>query len=285
MGFSLDDLRKRSSNELATTKNGNGGSLASLKNKQSRMSIEDRMNSLAKKNIGSAALELRKNTAEIIFIIDKSNSCKEVVPSTIKAIDNLIRKERRNCYPTKISIILFNHTYQVICDRQDIKNVYEFCYKASGGTALYDTLCNNLYAIKERQLKSKDVDSNKTIVVIMTDGEDNESVNYSLMDARKCILECKSIGWKFIFLGANINAKKVASDLGIDLDLAEEYQNNARGVIANFESINRALIDVRATGSISKNWSDNIKYNNRINGNNQNTLSSGKKKMLRLGGK
>lgn len=280
MSFSLDDLKKRNSKGIIESSNKSG--LASL-TKKNNMQLESRINTLAKKNIKSAAIEIKKNAAEVIFIIDKSGSCRGLEHSTITGINDIVKKERRNCYPTKMTLILFDEEDSVIYDRQDIKTIYEFSYNAGGGTALYDAICKNLYNIKNKQLSNSDVDPNKTIVAIMTDGEDNES-KYSLSDARKCILDCKNIGWKFIFLGALKNAKDIARELGIDSDMAEVYQNNNNGILANFESINRALFDVKSTGHVSKNWSDKIK-NNNLESINKNKLESGHQKILRLGGK
>lgn len=273
---SLDELRKKSS--IITSQNNN--SLSSLSRKEK--SLDDRINFLAKKNIKNASIELKKNTAEIIFIIDKSGSCQGLEHSTIKGINDLIKNERKNCYPTKMTLILFDSICETVYDRQDIRKTYDFTYSASGGTALYDAIVKNLYSIKDRQLKIGDVDPNKTIVAIMTDGDDNES-RYLQSDARKCISDCKKIGWKFIFLGSYSNAKMVASSLGIDDDMTENYVNNTSGILSNFSSINRALMDVRETGKVSKNWSDTIKNNNRET--NYKYLEVNKKKVLRLGGK
>ena len=44
-------------------------------------------------------------------------------------------------------------------------------------------------------------------------------------------------GWKFVFLGANIDAVAEADSLGISKDNAVKYKNSASGVRSNYEAV------------------------------------------------
>lgn len=63
-----------------------------------------------------------------------------------------------------------------------------------------------------------------TLVVIITDGKENESRYYDCEDVRHMVEREKSkYGWEFIFLGANMDAIQAAAALGIQEDRAAEF--------------------------------------------------------------
>ena len=96
----------------------------------------------------------------------------------------------------------------------------------------------------------------------MTDGEDTTSKHYFHYDAKKVIKEKINSGWKFIFLGVNINVDKEAEKLGIPSSNATEY--NPSRLEDNFQAMKLALEDVHETGDVSKDWSKPIKDNLRL---------------------
>ena len=260
MSFSLDDLKKKKNNKLGqleVLKNG----LQTINNSNS---LENRINSIAARKIDSISTELKNNATELIIIIDKSGSRGGSERATILGVEKLIKEQKESGYNTKVTIILFDHESHEVCRRLDIKNVGKFNYYAEGGTALYDVLCNKLATIKDEQLKKLDIDPEKTVCVITTDGHDEDSILYSLNDTQKLINECKNIGWKFIFLGAMINAKESAKMLGIDESLAIDFRDDEIGVLTNFEAVGKILDSVRATGEVNKNWADDIKKHNHL---------------------
>ena len=59
--------------------------------------------------------------------------------------------------------------------------------------------------------------------VIITDGEENASREYSVEKVKAMIEEEKIYGWEFVFLGANIDAVETAGRFGISADRAVDY--------------------------------------------------------------
>ena len=70
-----------------------------------------------------------------------------------------------------------------------------------------------------------------TLVVIITDGEENSSRFYDYEDVRHMIEREKlKYGWEFIFLGANMNAIEAAGHLDIHEDRAVEFLCDEEGI-------------------------------------------------------
>lgn len=51
----------------------------------------------------------------------------------------------------------------------------------------------------------------------------------------------KGLGWEFVFMGADIEAKAVASELKMDINRAHEYEANRHGFVQMFLECNDEL--------------------------------------------
>lgn len=77
-----------------------------------------------------------------------------------------------------------------------------------GGTPLYDSTAK-LINLAEA------VGNEKTVIIIMTDGEENSSKAYTLQAIRDRIVTCKARNWEVLFLGAEFNADNIATQYGL----------------------------------------------------------------------
>lgn len=77
-----------------------------------------------------------------------------------------------------------------------------------GGTPLFDATA--------KLLNMADKNNNeKTVILIMTDGEENTSQIYNIKSIKDRIATCTNRGWEVIFLGAEFNATRQAFDYGL----------------------------------------------------------------------
>lgn len=65
-------------------------------------------------------------------------------------------------------------------------------------------------------------------------------------------------GWEFLFIGANIDAVETAARYGIDKDRAVNYNADGEGTHILYESIAKAVCNVRASAPLSADWSEEI---------------------------
>jgi hypothetical protein len=101
-------------------------------------------------------------------------------------------------------------------------------YRPSGNTALFDAVGNTVQTV--------DVGGfDKIITVIMTDGEENSSREWTLHAVRELIKTKEAAGnWTFVFLGANLDAFEQGAALGMPLQNVVRYDPaNYRGVYAS----------------------------------------------------
>ena len=100
----------------------------------------------------------------------------------------------------------------------------------------------------------------RTMFVIITGGTDNASLYYWTPDRLRDLVERqeKEAGWTFILLGANIDAERVAGDIGIPVENAAQFACDAVGVRENFASLSRMTCAFSHTGIIGAGWKTKI---------------------------
>lgn len=164
---------------------------------------------------------MEKNYLRIIFVIDESGSMQGTESDVIGGFNNFIVEQKTKPYG-KVDVTLYkfnNQSIKVFSDLplEKIHLIDTRDYNPGGLTALYDTIG---IAINEAErhnehLKKKDK-PDMSIMVIITDGQENASREYSGHAVKEMIEKHeRNENWQFIYLGANLNSFSDADDLGI----------------------------------------------------------------------
>ena len=106
----------------------------------------------------------------------------------------------------------------------------------------------------------------KVLFVIITDGLENASKEYNSSTVKKLIeTQKEKYGWEFLFLGANIDAIETANTIGISAERAVNYKSDSIGTKKNYDTLNKAVEEVRSGKDLDKNWKADIEadYNER----------------------
>lgn len=95
--------------------------------------------------------------------------------------------------------------------------------------------------------------------IITTDGMENAIRKYTSDRVKQMIKRQKErYGWDFLFIGANIDAVETAARYGIDRNRAVNYNADRKGTSVVYESISRAVCQVRSCKGLSDDWSAEI---------------------------
>ncbi len=199
---------------------------------------------------------MKKGLTEVVFILDKSGSMSGLESDTIGGFNGTLNKQKKAEGEALISTVLFSNRSEVIHDRlpiADIAPMTEEQYSVGGCTALLDAIGGAIHHITNvhKYIREEDIPEH-TMFVIITDGLENASREYSADKVKKMIEEKKEKGWEFLFLGANIDAVESAGRIGIAPDRAVDYVSDAQGTATNFQALDCAMAEVRSTGRLSK---------------------------------
>jgi len=86
------------------------------------------------------------NKVECVFILDRSGSMAGLESDTIKGFNSLLNKQREEEGEAIITTVLFDHAYEILHDRLNLKsiaNITEKEYYVRGSTALLDAYRND----------------------------------------------------------------------------------------------------------------------------------------------
>ena len=206
---------------------------------------------------------MKKGLTELVFILDKSGSMGGLETDTIGGYNSMLAKQQEVEGECHITTVLFDNNYELLHDRIDIKAVSPISekeYQVGGSTALLDAIGRTIHKIGNAQKHTADdYRAEKVMFVIITDGEENSSREYSAEKIKAQIERQKEkYGWEFVFLGANIDAIETAGRFGISADRAQNYHSDSEGVELNFRIISEAVAKYRECSEISKGWNNDI---------------------------
>lgn len=207
---------------------------------------------------------MKKNLTELVFILDKSGSMSGLEKDTVGGFNSMLKKQQDLEGECRVTTVLFDNRYELLHDRIDIMGINpitedEYC--VGGSTALLDAMGKTISKITAVQKNTeKNYRADKVMFIIITDGEENSSREFSAAQIKKMVEDRKSkYGWEFIFLGANIDAVKTASSFGISPDRASDYVPDKIGTTLNYRVMSETVTAFRTCGCVSDTAFDDIK--------------------------
>lgn len=206
---------------------------------------------------------MKKDLTELVFILDRSGSMSGLEDDTIGGFNSMLEKQKKEAGDAIITTVLFDDKYELLHDRINIKGISSITdkeYYVRGSTALLDAIGMTINKIVNVQRQtSKENQAKNVIFVIITDGMENSSREYSY-DQIKTMIEHEknNYNWEFIFLGANIDAIETAERFGINKDRAANFHADSEGTQLNYKVVSETLSNFRASRPIYEDWKESI---------------------------
>lgn len=183
---------------------------------------------------------------DISVVLDRSGSMSTIWDDTIGGINTFIKQQQEAEGEATFTLVGFDDAYDVIIPTKDVKHVSPLTGKEvhpRGMTALLDAVGKTIVHLDENKT-SEDV-----IVVVVTDGWENSSVEYK-GDTIKSLIEAREeAGWKFIFLGANQDSWSVGTSLGMRGNRTRDW--NHTNVGATYAATGQSIATYRGTQNVA----------------------------------
>lgn len=145
--------------------------------------------------------------ASRVFLLDRSGSMASCRDDTIGGYNTFIEAQKDQ--GGTMTLVLFDHEIETVYENTpiaDVKPLDEQTFVPRGGTALLDAIGHVL----KMDLPSE------TTVIVLTDGEENSSNDYTPAHIKDLIqVREKTDKWSFVYLGANQDTITNATNLGI----------------------------------------------------------------------
>ena len=179
---------------------------------------------------------MKSNLLHICFVLDESGSMYGSVGDVIEGFQKLIDEQKQvkdgECI---VSVYRFANTVKSDFIGKSVQEVQPIVYNPGGCTAMNDGIGT---AIDEIGLWLSDMDESerpsKNLIVIMTDGLENASKEYTLQDVKDRIKhQEEKYNWSLVYMGTDLNSLDDAKNLGITLASVSSRDN----VINNYSHI------------------------------------------------
>lgn len=191
---------------------------------------------------------------EIIFVIDASGSMAHLTGDTIGGFNGFIESQKALDGKATLTTVLFDSNWKILHDGIDIKEVKPLTktdYVAGGMTAMLDAIGEIINKVQDRHDELGEEKPEEVLFVITTDGEENSSRKFKKAQIEKMIKhQTNGHGWKFMFLGANMDAVKEAEDIGISKDWSTTYTYNSKGVDAVYATMDCMASSIRSSTAL-----------------------------------
>ena len=179
---------------------------------------------------------------QMIVILDRSGSMQSIGQATVDGLNTLIREQKGAEGEAYLTLVQFDDQYQIDYKSKPIAEVQELVYmetfKPRGMTAMYDAIGKTIAEIDT---------TDDVVLVIVTDGMENASREYTQTSIFETIEAKKKAGWNVLFLAANQDAMKTGGTIGVSANNSMTFNANAGSVNASYQNISSKMSYYRSS--------------------------------------
>jgi hypothetical protein len=195
-------------------------------------------------------------STHIRILLDRSGSMDSCREGTVSGFNQYLRDQQ--AVPddgTTLALVQFDsESYDTVFDKaiSAVTPLTEADFKPRASTPLHDAMGRCIDELIRDHL------ADKVLMVIITDGFENASHEYTTEKLAQMIKERRDAGWEFIFLAANQDAILTASHFGIQRTHAALYTSSNRGMgQAMGQSMSAASSSYRTHGLVADSLDQN----------------------------
>ncbi|MBP5457690.1 MAG: VWA domain-containing protein [Paludibacteraceae bacterium] len=175
---------------------------------------------------------MKDNYIHLCFVIDESGSMIDSTSDVVGGFKKLV-DEQKAVKDGKCSISLYTFASKVneVFVGKDVSEVKELVYNPGGLTSMNDGVGTAIDATG-KWLESLDEAErpSKVLMVIMTDGRENNSHEYTMSRVKEMIKhQEEKYSWSFMYLGADLNDMDDAYSMGMKYKAA--FSKNSFGKV------------------------------------------------------
>lgn len=197
---------------------------------------------------------MKQGYTHIAVVLDRSGSMEAVRTDTIGGFNAFLAEQQKAPSEADLTLTQFDTAYDVVHSAKKLTDVPPLTtetYVPRGGTALLDAIGRTINEVGARlAAMPEDQRPAKVIFVIITDGEENSSKEFTKPKVLEMIQrQTKEFAWELVFLGANQDAIQAGASMGVSAANSMTYADNAVGTRAAFRSTSSNILRARSGGT------------------------------------
>jgi len=164
----------------------------------------------------------KKHQVHNLIILDESGSMSSIKNTIIQGFNELVQTIQgiEKQFPEQehfVSFVSFNSLGQKLLHFIDpastLKQIDDKSYNPDAMTPLFDAMGFSINKLKQSLQGQTNYN---VLVTILTDGEENDSKEFSGSDIKKLVEELKQNRWTFTYIGTDHDVEKIAISLSIN---------------------------------------------------------------------
>lgn len=161
---------------------------------------------------------MNNHLTDLTLVVDRSGSMEAIREDAEGGVNAFLRQQAEQPDEALVTLVQFDTEYELLERGTPVGQVQPYQLVPRGHTALLDAVGRAINETGSRLSSMPEADRPGLVVfVIVTDGAENSSCEFTLEQVRKMIDEqTRKYNWKFTFLGANPDAFAEAEKMGID---------------------------------------------------------------------
>ena len=182
-------------------------------------------------------------------LLDRSGSMITSKEPTERGWRELIEEQATLPGDCRVTLAQFDTEYNQLYSTLPITQLPEFHVEPRWGTALLDAMGKFITDVGEGLAALPEDDRpGKVICLVMTDGMENSSKEWTLHGVRQLVTQQREQwAWEFIFMGANMDAVEVAQSMGISRGSSITYDAaNATANVGTYAAASGLIANARA---------------------------------------
>ena len=171
------------------------------------------------------AAKVKVPDTQIGIVLDMSGSMAPLVHDTLIGLNQYIKDTKQDAIDTgsKITLSLMQFDtvqewVEKVTPAADVKEVTSEVYHPRGSTALYDAI-----GVMVGELDKTSTKTNRSYIVIITDGQENASREFTRENIKELISKKQNESWNFVYLGANQDSFLAAGAMGVKIGNIANY--------------------------------------------------------------
>ena len=188
--------------------------------------------------------------SKIYVLLDRSGSMSPMVDDVLGGFNNLLAELTRDGSTATVTLVQFDSgdPLDVVADAvplAEMRPLDRETYVPRGGTPLLDATGRlvNRAAERARQRAEAGLPKEEVLFISITDGQENQSREFTLETVRSLIDAYTTAGWQFVFMGAGIDVYQEAQSMGYDAASVQEFMADGVGTTAAWGSLSAKTVD------------------------------------------
>jgi hypothetical protein len=192
-------------------------------------------------------------TTHLYVLLDRSGSMETMRGDVIGGFNHLIAEQQAAGADARLTLVQFDSQdpQEVLLDAKRITKAQPLSMQTfvpRGGTPLLDATGRLIHRASVREQERLILGKKPEVItlVTITDGEENQSREYTREAITRLVRAKQQSGWTFGFLGAGLDAYAEAGGMGYDARSVQAFAPDGTGAAAAFQSVSAAMVSRRA---------------------------------------